>query len=95
LEPAGLVDGVANYAHLKGDVRFQRRAPLQLASTMSFILNKRDGEFAGLSQKETSAIHECLTWGRQYGASCVPNNRHIAFFGTVFEAFLQSTGFFL
>ena len=91
LEPARCIGGVGNFAHLTGDVRFKRRAPLQLAATMNFILNKKDGSFMGLTEQEVADVHECLSWGRE-SLDGMPNNRHIQFFGTVFEAFLASTG---
>ena len=44
--------------------------PQQLNSMMGFVLNRRGGRFMGLTQEETDALHEILTWGRQPG-----NNR--------------------
>ena len=78
-------DGGGTYAHITGDVIFRRRAPLQLASTMGFVLNKREGRFMGLTEEETADVHECLTWGRQLG-----NNRHLWRAATVYEAYLNS-----
>jgi len=75
------------YAHITGDVVFRRRAPLQLASTMGFVLNKREGDFMGLTENETSDVHECLTWGRQRN-----NNKHLEFAATVFEEYLEAVG---
>ena len=40
LEPASCLDGVPRYAHNTGDVNFRRRAPLQVSSTMGFVLNQ-------------------------------------------------------
>ena len=40
LEPASCFDGVPRYAHNTGDVNFRRRAPLQVSSTMGFVLNQ-------------------------------------------------------
>lgn len=82
LEPASCADGVPRYAHNTGDVNFRRRALLQVASTMGFVLNQKSGKFMGLTPAETDAAHECLTWGRQDG-----NNKVLAFFGTVLESF--------
>ena len=44
------------------EVNFRRRGPMQLASTLGFILNKRSGKFLGLTPEEQAALHECLTW---------------------------------
>ena len=44
------------------EVKFRRRGPMQLASTLGFILNKRSGKFLGLTPEEQAALHECLTW---------------------------------
>ena len=82
LEEASCVGGVPRYAHNTGDVNFRRRAPLQVASTLGFVLNKKSGKFMGLTPAETDAVHECLAWGRQDG-----NNKVLAFFGTVYESF--------
>eukprot|EP00973_Karenia_brevis_P096384 12431531-Karenia_brevis.AAC.1 len=87
LEPASCVNGIPRYAHNTGDVNFRRRAPLQVASTLGFVLNKRSGKFLGLSSIESNAVHECLTWGRQEG-----NNKVLAFFGTVLESFQSACG---
>eukprot|EP00973_Karenia_brevis_P075000 10421423-Karenia_brevis.AAC.1 len=54
LEPASCIGGVANFAHLKGDIRFLRQAPLQLFSTMNFILNTQGRSFKGLSERENA-----------------------------------------
>ena len=37
---------------------------MQLASTMGFVLNNRNGKFLGISDDERAALHECLTWLR-------------------------------
>lgn len=63
--PAHIEDGRIRYAHNTGEVNFRRRHPLQLASTLGFILNKRSGYFPGLAPEEKEALHECLTWLRQ------------------------------
>lgn len=82
LEEASSSSGVPRYSHITGDVCYRRRAPLQLSSMMGFLLNERNGKFLRLSPKETDAIHEVLTWGRQPG-----NNKVLEFFGTTYEAF--------
>ena len=74
-------DGVVRYAHNTGEVNFRRRAPLQLASTLGFILNKRSGKFMGLTPEEKKALHECLTWLRQ------PGNNSLCFYGDELENF--------
>ena len=63
-------------------MNYRRRAPLQLASTLGFVLNRTNGKFLGLTPAETNAVHECLSWGRQGN-----NNRILQFFGTNYEAF--------
>ena len=77
--PAHSHDGHVTYAHNTGEVNFWRRHPLQLASTLGFILNKRAGHFPGLSPEEKGALHECLTWLRQ------PGNNPVCFFGQELE----------
>ena len=79
---------VPKYAHITGSVDFKRRSPLQLTSMMGFLLHKNDGAFMQrwISQEEISAIHECLTWGRQKG-----NNKILEFYGTTFEAYAHAT----
>ena len=62
-----LTFGVALSTAKKGvlyrqEVNFRRRGPMQLASTLGFILNKRSGKFLGLTPEEQAALHECLTW---------------------------------
>ena len=39
----------------------------------------------GLTEEETSALHECLMWGRQPG-----NNRILEFYGTLYESFQEA-----
>lgn len=73
--PAHCADKVLPYAHNMGEVNFRKRHPLQLASTLGFILNKRKGYFPGLKEDEKAALHECLTWLRQ------PGNNPICFYG--------------
>ncbi len=41
-----------HYAHCYGEVNFRRRQPLQLASTLGFILSKRSGKFMRLKPDE-------------------------------------------
>ena len=79
--PAHAQDGHIRYAHNTGEVNFWRRHPLQLASTLGFILNKRAGHFPGLCPEEKKALHECLTWLRQ------PGNNPVCFFGQELENF--------
>ena len=64
LQTARIEDGINHYSHNVGEVNFRRRAPLQLASTMGFVLNNRNGKFFGISDDERAALHECLTWLR-------------------------------
>ena len=47
------------YAHVTGETNYRRRAPMQLATTMGFVLNKRSGAFLGLTPTETNAVHDC------------------------------------
>ena len=79
--PAHVEDGVVRYAHNTGETNFRRRAPLQLAATLGFILNSRSGKFLGLTPEEKEALHECLTWLRQ------PGNNSLCFYGAELEAF--------
>ncbi len=67
LEEASCSTGVPRYSHITGDVCYRRRAPLQLSSMLGFLLNDRSGRFLRLTPKETDALHEILTWGRQPG----------------------------
>lgn len=86
MEQASVNEGVPRYAHNSGDVCFRRRGPWQLAGTLGFLLNRRDGKFLHLTPAEESAVHECLTWARD------GNNRVLTFFGTVFETFVRACG---
>ena len=52
---------------------------------MGFVLNRRGGKFMGLTQGETDALHEILSWGRQPG-----NNRILEFYGTLYESFQRA-----
>ena len=65
--PAHMQDGVVQYAHHTGEVNFRRRHPLQLASTLGFVLNNNSGKFLGLNPEERASLHEVLTWLRQPG----------------------------
>ena len=86
LEEPNMRGGVGRYAHLTGDAQYRRRAPQQLNSMMGFVLNQRNGgRFMGLTQEETDALHEVLSWGRQPG-----NNRTLEFYGTLYESFQQA-----
>ena len=82
--PAHCADNVIRYAHNTGEVNFRKRHPLQLASTLGFILNKRKGYFPGLQEDEKAALHECLTWLRQQG------NNPVCFYGHELEIFDQA-----
>ena len=79
--PAHVADNVVRYAHNTGEVNFRKRHPLQLASTLGFILNKRKGHFPGLKEEEKTALHECLTWLRQ------PGNNPVCFYGKELEIY--------
>ena len=79
--PAHCADNTVRYAHNTGEVNFRKRHPLQLASTLGFILNKRKGYFPGLREEEKAALHECLTWLRQ------PGNNPVCFYGHELEIF--------
>ena len=79
--PAHVADNVVRYAHNTGEVNFRKRHPLQLASTLGFILNKRKGHFPGLKEEEKTALHECLTWLRQ------PGNNPVCFYGRELEIY--------
>ena len=65
LQLSSMADGVERYAHCQGEVNFRRRAPMQVAATLGFVLGTRTGRFLkGLKPKELDAIHEILNWGR-------------------------------
>ena len=50
----------------QGEVNFRRRAPMQVAATLGFVLGQRNGNFLkGLKPKELAAIREVLVWGRR------------------------------
>lgn len=75
-------NGVERYAHNAGGVFFQKRSPLQLASTLGFVLDRQSGNFLGLRPEELEALHEILVWGREPG-----RNKILAFFGQTLEDF--------
>jgi hypothetical protein len=78
-----MADGVERYAHCQGEVNFRRRAPMQVAATLGFVLGRRNGQFLkGLRPKEMDAIREILVWGRQ-----PLNNKILGFYGSVLEKF--------
>ena len=79
--PAHVEDGVVRYAHNTGKTNFRRRAPLQYAATLGFILNSRSGKFLGLTPEEKDALHECLTWLRK------PGNNSLCFYDEELEVF--------
>ncbi len=54
-----------------GSVFFAKRAPMQLTSTLGFVLSKNNGDFMKLTQKELDALHEIYHWGR------IPGNNRI------------------
>ena len=85
MEEATRVGGVERYAHLQGDIFFQKRSPLQLASTLGFVLQKQSGKFMGLRPQELNSLHEILCWGMQRG-----NNNILAWFGNTLEDFTNS-----
>ena len=80
-------DGVERFAHNTGGVFFQKRSPMQLSSTLGFVINRCDGQFLGLKEPELAALHEIITWGRQPG-----NNKILAFFGQTLEEFSNACG---
>ena len=79
--PSNIQDGVVQYAHHTGEVNFRRRHPLQLASTLGFVLNNNSGKFLGLTQEERAALHECLRWLR------APGNNSLCIYGQEMESF--------
>ena len=85
LQEAHVAGGVPTYAHNTGEVNFLRRSPLQLANTFACVLNRKDGNFLGLSKDELAAWHECLTWLRDGD-----NNPVLKLFGTEYEKFVSA-----
>ena len=85
LQDSHAAGGVPTFAHNTGEVNFRPRAPMQLASTLLCVLNRRDGEFLGLSKEELEAWHECLNWLREDG-----NNPVLRLYGTVYEQFVSN-----
>ena len=75
------------FAQNTGGVFFQKRSPMQLASTLGFVINRCGGQFLGLKAPELAALHEIITWGRQPG-----NNKILAFFGQTLEEFSNACG---
>jgi len=82
LQESTTVGGVERFAHNAGDVFFRTRSPMQLASTLGFVLDKQSGQFLGLRPEELDALHEIIIWGREHG-----NNKILAFFGQTLEDF--------
>ncbi len=80
-------DGLIKYAHNTGTVFFAKRAPLQVASTLGFVLNKHDGSALQLTSAELDALHECITWGRIKG-----NNPILYHWGNEIEQFSTACG---
>ena len=87
IEEAGVIGGVPTYAHNTGEVNMRRRAPLQVASTLGFVLNQRGGDFMKLSPEETEAVHECISWIRIPG-----NNPILKLYGTMHEKLVGAFG---
>ena len=75
-------DGLVKYAHNTGSIFFAKRAPMQLTSTLGFVLNRNNGEFMHLTPQELDALHEIIHWGRIRG-----NNRILEFWGDELDQF--------
>ena len=58
-----------------------------MAATFACVLNKRDGNFMGLSRDELEAWHECLCWLREPG-----NNNILKLYGTQYERLVSACG---
>ena len=86
LQEAGVIGGVPTYAHNTGEVNMRRRAPLQVASTLGFVLNQRGGAFMNITPSETEAVHECISWIRS------GNNSVVRLYGTVHEKLVGAYG---
>ena len=80
-------DGLVKYAHNTGTVFFAKRAPLQVAATLGFVLNKTDGAFLQLTSAELDALHECITWGRIRG-----NTKILYHWGNEIDQFSTACG---
>ena len=57
LQETARYDGVERFAKNTGGVFFQKRSPMQLASTLGFVINRRGGQFLGLRAPELAALH--------------------------------------
>ena len=55
------IDGVERFATNTGGVFFRKRSPMQLVSTLGFVINRRGGQFLGLRAPELAALHEIIT----------------------------------
>ena len=71
---------------MNGECRFLRKAPLQVAATLGFCINRRAGTFPGLSPEEVEALKECVLWARD------GNNHVFELFGTTMELFHEACG---
>jgi len=89
MREAGVVGGVPTYAHNTGEVNMRRRATLQVASTLGFVLNERGGKFMGITAAETEAVHEIITWFRIPG-----HNGVLRIYGTLHEKLQGALGKF-
>ena len=56
--PAHAEDRIIRDAHNMGETNFRRRAPLQLATTIGFVLRSRSGKCLGLTPEAKAALHE-------------------------------------
>ena len=83
VQEAGRVHGVPTFLMKSGHVgRCVRHGNRDIEATFAFMLNKSDGQFAGLSIEELSAWHECLCWLRSDGT-----NKIFAQYWTSYERF--------
>ena len=89
MREAGVVGGVPTYAHNTGEVNMRRRATMQVASTLGFVLNQRGGKFMGITPAETEAVHEIITWFRIPGHNAV-----LRIYGTLHEKLQGALGKF-
>ena len=59
LQEPKVVDAKPKFAHMAGDCVWKRRGPLQLSSTVGFVLNQNDGSHVKhISVGEINALHE-------------------------------------
>ena len=77
--PSHVEDNKIMFAHNTGEVNFRRRQPLQLASTLGFVLNQRSGTagreeigggarvFLSVRSVSTAACAACWWW---LGVAC-------------------------